>query len=68
MNKILKIRNKSDVDDFFRRHMLLKHNLVSIPGKAPEGSTYNDGDLITRPVAIAWACCETKDRVEVIYE
>jgi hypothetical protein len=41
---------------------------VAIKGKAPEGSTYSDGEPIKRLVNIAWKDCVTGETMFIKYK
>jgi len=59
------IRNKAEVDAFFLKNH--ERGLVSLKGSAPKGATYSDGELITRPINVAWECPKTGERVAIRY-
>lgn len=45
-----------------------QHDVFSIKGAPPEGATYSDGELITRPVNIAWRDGTTGEVFAIEYE
>lgn len=50
----LTISNKHRLDQWIDERRILGRDLVSIKGTPPPGATYGDGELITRPVNVAW--------------
>ena len=50
----LTITNNEGLSRWINERMTMGRNITAIKGKAPEGSTYSDGDPITTPVNIAW--------------
>lgn len=50
----LTIANKEQLDEWLNERRKMGRDVFSIKGTAPEGATYSDGELITRPVNIAW--------------
>ena len=64
----LKITNESELDNWINERIRLGHDLHAIKGQAPLGSTYSDGDPITRPVTIAWRDSMTGEVFAVEYQ
>ena len=50
----LTIKNGKDLDTWLNNCRLNGHDLYSVKGTAPDGSTYSDGGLILNKVNIAW--------------
>ena len=63
----LTITNSEQLNQWMQDRMRLGHELVSIKGTAPNGSTYSDGDLITQPVNVAWEDKATREVFEIKY-
>jgi hypothetical protein len=64
----LTIRNGETLDRWMNERRQLGHDIFAIKGPPPEGSTYDDGDLITRPVNIAWRDGTTGEIFAIEYE
>ena len=65
---ILTIKNKQALDAWMAKAMANGHRLEAIKGQAPEGATYDDGDLITQPVNVAWINTDTAEVFEIRYK
>jgi len=63
----LTIKNKEELTSWMNERKVLGHNMTSIKGKAPVGSTYSDGSIITRPVNVQWVDCTNGDIFNVDY-
>lgn len=50
----LTISNNQQLGAWLNERRKMGRDVFSIKGDAPDGATYNDGELITRPVNIAW--------------
>jgi len=64
---ILTIKNKSALDAWINSRLLLGHDVVAIKGSAPIGATYTDGELIVRPVNIAWRDISSEEVMTIEY-
>ena len=64
----LTIRNKAELNEWMNERRALGHDLVSLKGTPPKGAQYSDGDLIERPVNIAWQDVTTKEIFAIEYE
>lgn len=64
----LTIANKEPLDAWLNERRKMGRNVFSIKGTAPEGATYGDGELITRPVNIAWQDGTTGEVFAIEYE
>lgn len=53
-DKELTIENKALLDAWLNERRQMMRDVVSIKGSPPLGATYGDGELIQRPVNIAW--------------
>lgn len=62
------IENSEELDLWIQSRIVLGRNLRAIKGKAPDGSTYSDGTLISRPVNIAWEDVSTGEILWIIYK
>lgn len=50
----LEISNETELDTWINIRRRSGVDIFAIKGPAPEGATYDDGDIISRPVNIAW--------------
>jgi hypothetical protein len=50
----LTIENTEQLNKWLDERRKMERDVFSIKGEPPEGATYEDGELITRPVNIAW--------------
>ena len=65
---ILTIKNKSQLDAWIAKAIANGHRLESIKGTAPQGATYDDGDLIVQPINVAWLDNDSGEVFEIHYE
>ena len=63
----LTISNKEQLDAWMAERRRLGHDMCSIKGDPPEGSTYSDGEVIKNLVNIAWKDCVTGQQILVKY-
>lgn len=64
----LTIANKETLDAWLNERRKMGRDVFSIKGTPPEGATYSDGELITRPVNIAWRDGTTGEVFAIEYE
>lgn len=61
-----RIKNKDRLDKWLWDH---RHSgLRSVKGPPPTGATYFDGELIKRPMNVAWVDIVTGERFDMEYE
>lgn len=63
-----KIQNEEELGIFFNDAISCGHAVLAIKGNPPKGAMYSDGELIKRPVNIAWVNQTTGERVEIVYD
>lgn len=64
----LTIANNEQLDAWLNERRKMRRDVFSIKGAPPEGSTYDDGVLIVRPVNIAWQDGTTGEIFAIEYE
>mgnify|MGYP000226896949 FL=1 len=64
----LTIANKKQLDAWLNERRKMGRDVFSLKGTPPEGSTYGDGELIVRPVNIAWRDSITGEVFAIEYE
>ena len=64
----LTISNKPQLDAWIQERMDMNRDMFAIKGTAPEGATYDDGELIKHPVNIAWKDGTTGEIFAIEYE
>lgn len=62
------IANKAEIDAFILHSVAQNQNTSTIKGNPPPGARYSDGELITRPVNVAWVNDVTGEQIDVIYK
>ena len=62
----LTISNEAELSSWLQTKV--GRDLVSIKGPPPPGATYSDGELITRPVNVAWRDVATGETFPIEYE
>lgn len=62
------IANKAEIDAFILHSVAQNQNTSAIKGNPPPGARYSDGELITRPVNVAWVNDVTGEQIDVIYK
>ena len=50
----LTVKNQIELTDWMNSRRELGHDMMAIKGSPPVGATYDDGELIVRPVNIKW--------------
>lgn len=65
--KNYQIANKAEIDRFIQSSLQRSLVVKAIKGRAPIGALYLDGDLIQRPVNIAWEN-SNGESVTIIYQ
>lgn len=65
--KPLLILNRPELDTWINNQRRMGCDLVSVKGKPPKGSTYSDGEPITKLVNIAWKNVQTGETMEIVY-
>lgn len=68
MDVQLKMANRDKLDQWMNERRTMGRDMRAIKGLPPEGSTYSDGELITRPVNIAWEDTTTGEVFAIEYE
>lgn len=63
----LTIINNEQVDQWIKDRVRLGRALIAVKGDAPLGATYDDGDLITQPVSVAWKDMVTGELIDIKY-
>ena len=61
----LRIKNNDELGAWMNSRK--DSTLHAIKGNAPEGATYDDGDLITNPVNVGWIEPVSGDKINIDY-
>jgi len=63
----LTIKNRDELSVWFDNKRKLEIDVYSIKGSPPIGAIYEDGELITGKVNIAWYDPVNKDKIDIQY-
>lgn len=63
----LTITNNATLIAWMKERMSMGRDMHAIKGPAPDGATYDDGDLIVGPVNIAWQDTTTGEIFTIEY-
>lgn len=63
----LTIKNDEELQAWMNVRRLRGHDIVSVKGKAPAGTTYSDGTPIERPVNVQWKDVVTGEVCDIEY-
>lgn len=63
----LTVKNQTELTAWINKRMELGHDIMAIKGPPPVGATYEDGELIVRPVNIRWRDISSGEVFDIDY-